>query len=141
MLNSNKEVTEIQEFFYKPDGFVVNIYKSFDRLDKLHSYADITYEDDILTALELDIVNPKPLPYGAANIEPPNTIGDHEKITWLATTFLEHKESIEQSGIEDLHFYIGYFYENQCNLALTASELKLIAETGLDYWFSCYGAK
>jgi hypothetical protein len=58
MLNSNKEVTEIQEFFYKPDGFVVNIYKSFDRLDKLHSYADITYEDDILTALELDIVNP-----------------------------------------------------------------------------------
>jgi hypothetical protein len=83
----------------------------------------------------------KPLPYGAANIEPPNTIGDHEKITWLATTFLEHKESIEQSGIEDLHFYIGYFYENQCNLALTASELKLIAETGLDYWFSCYGAK
>lgn len=80
----------------------------------------------------------KPLPYGFAVVEPSVKIDDHKKIKWLADTIKDKVKILKSCGAEDLYFYIGYFYENQCNLALSNEELKSLAETGLDYWFSCY---
>jgi hypothetical protein len=80
----------------------------------------------------------EPIPFGAARLEPPPEIPDEDKILWLAASLKGKMEAMEECGLEEAHFYAGYFYEEQCNCTLTASETKAIAEVGIPFWFSCY---
>ena len=76
---------------------------------------------------------------GFASLEAPDEIKDDDKILWLAITLKDKIKILEECGMEDAHFYIGYFYANQCNCTLTKEELKALADVGIDFWFSCYG--
>ena len=81
----------------------------------------------------------KLIPYGCASLEAPDAIEDDDKILWLARTLKGKMKILEECGMEDAHFYIGYFYADQCNCTLTKEELKALADVGIDFWFSCYG--
>lgn len=80
----------------------------------------------------------QPTPFGAARLKPPPDVQDSDKIMWLATLLKDKIEQMAACGLEEAHFYVGYFYENQCNCTLTAQETKAIAEVGIPLCFSCY---
>ncbi|MBE9040601.1 hypothetical protein IQ235_07365 [Oscillatoriales cyanobacterium LEGE 11467] len=81
----------------------------------------------------------KLIPHGYASLEAPDEIEDDDKILWLARTLKDKMKIIEECGMEDAVFYIGYFYADQCNCTLTKEELKALADVGINFWFSCYG--
>ena len=80
----------------------------------------------------------KPTPYGAASFEAPKHIKDHNRILWLANALKEKIDTIRECGANEPYFYIGYFYEQQCNCSLSKEELKAIADLGIEFCFSCY---
>jgi len=80
----------------------------------------------------------KPIPYGSASLDAPKYIKDDDKILWLANLLKGKIERMYDFGLEQAHFYIGYFYEDQCNCTLTREELKAISDLEIDFWFSCY---
>ena len=80
----------------------------------------------------------KPIPYGYALLQPPAEIDDAEKIYWLAEKMEDKIDIVRDCGADDIYFYIGYFYEDQCNCELTTKELKAISSLEIPFAFSCY---
>ena len=80
----------------------------------------------------------KPLPYGASSLEAPADVDSFDTIIWIANALKGKVQVLEECGADDIHFLIAFYYKDQCNCVLSAEELKAIAETGLDFHFSCY---
>ncbi|MDY6937918.1 MAG: hypothetical protein SWY16_09645 [Cyanobacteriota bacterium] len=73
------------------------------------------------------------IPYGFASLKCSEEIEDDDKILWLARTLKDKMIILEECGMEDTYFYIGYFYKDQCNCTLTKEELKALADVGIDF--------
>ncbi len=80
----------------------------------------------------------QPRPYGSAHFDAPETIGWDEQILWLAGKWAGKIDSARACGAEDIHFWVGYFYDTQCNCALSVDEIKAINDLGIPYLFSVY---
>jgi len=80
----------------------------------------------------------KPTPFGYGRLEPPENIPNEDRILWLANELNGKLEALYDLGSDEPHFYIGYFYKNQCNCELTKEELAAISKLGIAFCFSCY---
>ncbi len=80
----------------------------------------------------------QPLPYGSAQFEAPETIEWDKQVLWLANKWIGKINIARLHGAEDVHFWIGYFYDTQCNCELSVEEIKAINELGIPYLFSVY---
>ena len=80
----------------------------------------------------------QPLPYGSARFDAPETIGRDEHVLWLAGKWAGKIDIARACGAEDIHFWVGYFYDTQCNCALSVEEIEAINELGIPYLFSVY---
>jgi len=80
----------------------------------------------------------KPIPFGYGCLEPPESIPIEDRILWLANELNGKLEALYNLGADEPHFYIGYFYKNQCNCELTKAELSAISKLGIAFCFSCY---
>lgn len=81
----------------------------------------------------------KVIPYGMGWLEAPSDICMHERLMWLAEQLTDIlPEIIELGADDDNYITVGYFYKDQCNLALDRKELALLSSLGIDFWFSCY---
>lgn len=78
----------------------------------------------------------KPTPYGTASFEPPAEIEHQNRVLWLAQQWAGKIDLVRQCGAEDIHFMVVYYYDGQCNCALTVEELRAISSLSIDYWFS-----
>jgi len=81
----------------------------------------------------------QPKPFGAARLKAPTSLPDSDKILWLANVVMGKIERLAECGLEDAHFSVAYYYQDQCNCSLSKEESRAIADVGVDFWFSCYG--
>ncbi|GAB3641287.1 hypothetical protein [Spirosoma arcticum] len=80
----------------------------------------------------------KPTPYGAASFNAPNEIEGPDRILWLAHQWSGRIELAKQCGAEEIHFWVGYFYDDQCNCDLSVEAIKAINALSIPYLFSVY---
>lgn len=80
----------------------------------------------------------QPQPYGSAQFEAPETVEWDEQVLWLAGKWTGKIDIARACGAEDIYFWIGYFYDTQCNCALSVDEIRAINELGIPYLFSVY---
>ena len=80
----------------------------------------------------------KPTPYGAASFDAPNEIEVPDRVLWLAQQWAGKIELAKQCGAENVHFWVGYFYDNQCNCELSVEEINAINALSIPYLFSVY---
>ena len=78
----------------------------------------------------------KPTPYGAASFAPPAEIEAQNRVLWLAQQWAGKMDLVRQCGAEDIHFYVVYYYDIQCNCALSAEEIRAINALSISYWFT-----
>lgn len=80
----------------------------------------------------------QPTPYGAASFDVPNEIAWSDRVLWLARQWTGKIDLARQCGAEDIHFWVGYFYDDQCNCNLSVEEIKAINVLSIPYLFSVY---
>ena len=79
-----------------------------------------------------------PTPRGSAILQPPADVPAGDRILWLAKQLAGKIDRIRSAGAEDIHIWVAYYHEGQCNHALSAEELKALAELDIGFWISCY---
>ena len=80
----------------------------------------------------------QPTPYGAASFDAPNEIECTNRVLWLAQQWAGKIEIAKQCGADTIHFWVGYFYVDQCNCDLSVEEIKAINALSIPYLFSVY---
>ena len=80
----------------------------------------------------------KSIPYGSASFKAPQEIPWDKRIQWLAHELQDKIDIIRRNGADEIHFWIGYFHDGQCNCELSEHELKLIANLNIPFLFSVY---
>lgn len=76
--------------------------------------------------------------FGQATLLAPQDILEEEKLLWLLTALESKLDTFYELGAEETRIYVGYFYEDQCNITLTKEEIKILAKLDIDLWVSCY---
>lgn len=80
----------------------------------------------------------QPLPYGASSFNAPNEIEWPNRVLWLAQQWVGKIDTAKQCGADNIHFWVGYFYDDQCNCNLSVEEIKAINALSIPYLFSVY---
>ena len=81
----------------------------------------------------------KPLPYGSADIIPPNTLqGEKQKLLYIIDKYNKSKNKIKEFDDIDIVFHIDVDYQNQCNLAFDVDILEKIANLKIPVTISCW---
>jgi hypothetical protein len=77
----------------------------------------------------------QPLPYGWASFESPDEVEVPDRVLWLARQWAGKIDLARQCGAEDIHFWVGYFYDDQCNCDLSVEEIKAINRCRFPIYF------
>ena len=80
----------------------------------------------------------QPLPYASASFGAPDTVAWPDRVLWLAQQWAGHIDLARQCGAEEIHFWVGYYYDTQCNCDLSVEEINAINALSIPYWFSVY---
>ena len=80
----------------------------------------------------------KPIPYGAATLEPPSEYKDFDGFIWMINTLNPSLiKTFQDYGADDIELHLLYIYEGQCNLAFSPDELTKISQLNIDFTISC----
>ena len=80
----------------------------------------------------------QPIPYGAASLETPETIGVSRRLTWLLECVAPHVETLRRLGAELVRLHVEVRYQGQCNLEFSPGEVAGIAALRVAFTISCW---
>lgn len=78
----------------------------------------------------------KPIPYGTADFDAPET--ESNKIAYLHQRVQPHLAALRAAGADDFRLHISYAYRDQCGLAYSPEEMRLMAELQCTVAIDCW---